>query len=81
VRMNIKTLLQQALEQVNTAGGDVDLDFSAVRRIAVDEVCAMEELAGAAAAKQVHVVLHAVNMDVYRVFKLVNLTQRISCVA
>jgi anti-anti-sigma regulatory factor len=58
------------------AEGDVVLDFSSVPRIDPKAVTAMEELAGLADARSVKVVLRAVNMDIYKVLKLMNLAQR-----
>ena len=45
-------------------------------RIDADAVRAMEELAALADSKKVEVVLRAVNVDIYRVLKLLRLTQR-----
>jgi anti-anti-sigma regulatory factor len=69
-------LRQDAIEKVNSAEGEVVLDFSSVLRVDPDAVRAMEELAGLADNKSVKVVLRAVNMDVYKVLKQVKLTQR-----
>ena len=63
---------------MNRAEGEVVLDFSAVRRIDPSAVRAMEELADLADARSVKVVLRAVNMDIYRVLKLLKLAQRFS---
>jgi len=71
-------LQQEAVAAVNNAPGEVVLDFSSVLRIDPNAVGAMEELAGLADDKSVKVVLRAVNMDVYKVLKLVKLTQRFS---
>ena len=54
------------------------LDFSAVRRIDPNAVKALEELAGLADDRSVKVVLRAVNMDIYRVLKLLKLAPRFS---
>ena len=74
----VQTLQQAAMEKVNAAEGEVLLDFSGVRRIDSNAVKALEELAGLAGDKSVKVVLRAVNMDIYRVLKLLKLTQRFS---
>jgi anti-anti-sigma regulatory factor len=58
----------------------VVLDFSSVRRIDPSVLRAMEEFAGKADNKGVKVVLRGVNVDVYKVLTLVNLTSRFSFV-
>jgi anti-anti-sigma regulatory factor len=70
--------LQTAGETLNRAKGDVVLDFSSVRRIDPSGLRAMEKLAGAADGKAVKVVLRGVNVDIYKVLKLVKLTSRFS---
>ena len=72
------TLQQEAVEKVNAAEGELLLDFSGVRRIDSSVVKALEELAGLADERSVKVVLRAVNMDIYRVLKLLKLTSRFS---
>ena len=71
-------LQQEAVEKLNRGESEVVLDFSAVRRIDGNAVGALEELAGLADARSVKVVLRAVNVDIYRVLKLLKLTQRFS---
>ena len=56
------------------------LDFSSVRRIDASVVRAMEELADRAKEKDVKVALRGVNVDVYKVLKLVRLASRFSFV-
>jgi anti-anti-sigma regulatory factor len=73
-------MIQEAIEKVNRGESQVVLDFSSVLRVDADVVGAMEELAGLADGKSVKVVLRAVNTDVYRVFKLLKLTQRFTFV-
>ena len=73
--------IQEAVEKVNRGEHEVVLDFSSVLRIDADVVGAMEELAGLADGKPVKVVLRGVNTDVYRVFKLLKLTQRFTFVS
>ena len=70
--------IQEVVEKVNHAEGEVVLDFSAVQRIDSNAVKALEELAGLADGRSVKVVLRAVNMDIYRVLKLLKLTRRFS---
>ncbi len=73
--------LQEAGKTLDSAGGEVLLDFSSVRRIAPHALRVMEEFAGIADNKGVKVVLRGVNVDVYRVFKLVKLASRFSFVS
>ncbi len=70
--------LHQAYENLDSAGREVVLDFSSVRRIDPDALREMGKLAGVAGDKAVKVVLRGVNVDVYKVLKLVNLSQRFS---
>lgn len=72
--------LQEAGETLGSAAGDLLLDFSALRRIDSSVLRVMEEFAGIADGKGVKVVLRGVNVDVYRVFKLVKLASRFSFV-
>jgi anti-anti-sigma regulatory factor len=73
--------LQAARETLDTAQGDVVLDFSSVRRIDPNALRAMEKLVGLADGKTVKVVLRGVNVDIYKVLKLVKLTSRFSFLA
>ena len=72
--------LQTARETLDGAQGDVVLDFSSVRRINPSGLRAMEKLAGIADDKAVKIVLRSVNVDIYKVLKLVKLTSRFSFV-
>ncbi len=68
--------LEDAREKLDTAAGEMALDFSSVVRLNPSAVTAMQALAGAADEKKVRVVLRGVSIDMYKVLKLVNLTQR-----
>ena len=70
--------LQEAGEKLESAEGDVFLDFSSVHRIDPSALKAMERLAGIADDRAVKVVLRGVNIDIYKVLKLVKLTSRFS---
>ena len=70
--------LQAAEEKLNGSEGEVVLDFSSVRRVDLEILRAMEKLAGAADGKNVRVVLRGVNVDIYKVLKIVKLTRRFS---
>jgi anti-anti-sigma regulatory factor len=73
--------LQEAGAKLNGADGEVVLDFSAVRRIDAGALTELEKLADIADAKTVKVVLRSVNIDIYRVLKLVKLAPRFSFLA
>ena len=77
----VVTALQVAREALDSAQNDVVLDFSFVRRIDPSALRAMEKLAGIADDKAVKVVLRGVNVDIYKVLKLVKLTSRFSFLA
>ncbi|MGA1986404.1 MAG: STAS domain-containing protein [Candidatus Sulfotelmatobacter sp.] len=73
--------LQGAGERLDSAEGEVVLDFSSVRRVDASEVRAIEEFANTADDKAVKLALRGVNVDVYKVLKLVKLASRFSFVA
>ena len=68
--------LADARENLNNTEGEVTLDFSGVRRIDPKGLGAMEDLASAADAKSVKIVLRGVNVDVYKVLKLARVAPR-----
>lgn len=70
--------LQEALEKLASAEGEIVLDFSSVRRVDPGALRVMEKLAGAAGDKAVKVVLRGVNVDVYKALKLIRLAPRFS---
>ena len=70
--------LQEAFERLDGAGGEVVLDFSLVHRIDASSLRAMESLVSAADGKDAKVVLRGVNVDVYKVLKLMKLAPRFS---
>jgi len=70
--------LEKACQKLDNADGELVLDFSSVSRIDPAAVKALDELAAAADEKNVTVVLRSVNIDVYKVLKLVKLTPRFS---
>jgi len=72
--------LQEALAKLDGAGGELALDFSAVQRVDPAALRVMETLAGTASEKGVKVVLHGVNVDVYKTLKLTRLAPRFSFV-
>ena len=68
--------IREGIEKVSRGESDVMVDFSAVPRIDGNAAGALEELAALADGRSVKVVLRAVNSDIYRVLKLLNLTTR-----
>jgi anti-anti-sigma regulatory factor len=72
--------LQEAVSGLDSAQGEAVLDFRSVRRIDSAALRALELFVRAADDKNVKVVLRGVNIDVYKVLKLVKLTQRFSFV-
>jgi anti-anti-sigma regulatory factor len=70
--------LQEALEKLDTADGELVLDFSSVGRVDPGALRAMERLAGAADGKDVKVVLRGVNVRTYKALKLAKLPPRFS---
>jgi anti-anti-sigma regulatory factor len=71
--------LQEAGEKLDR-DGEVVLDFSSVRRVDPSGIKAMEEFAVKADGKTAKAVLRGVNVDVYKVLKLVKLASRFSFV-
>lgn len=70
--------LREAADKLDSSDGEVVLDFSSVRKIAPSAIRALENLACVADNKSVKVVLRGVNVDVYKVLKLVKLASRFS---
>jgi anti-anti-sigma regulatory factor len=70
--------LQDALGKLGGAQGEVVLDFSSVLRIVPSALKAMENFAITVNGNSSKVVLRGVNIDVYRVLKLMKLATRFS---
>jgi len=70
--------LRDAMDKIDSADGEITLDFSSVRRIDPATIGTLEELATRADEKKVKIVLRGVAVDVYKVLKLVKLTHRFS---
>jgi anti-anti-sigma factor len=68
--------LQEAIDRLDTAEGELVLDFSAVQRIDPQALGVLEKLSSCAEKKSVKVVLCGVNIGVYKVLKLVRLDTR-----
>jgi anti-anti-sigma regulatory factor len=69
--------LREVLEKLDGTGGEVVLDFSSVHRIDTSALKAMENLATSVDGK-VKVALQGMNVDVYKVLKLIKLAPRFS---
>ena len=78
---SIVSALQDLGEKLDAADGEVILDFSLLRRIDPGALLALEEFADMADGKSAKVVLRSVNVEIYRVLKLVRLAKRFSYVA
>jgi ABC-type transporter Mla MlaB component len=73
---DILRAVRQCREQVDSAGRQLTLDLSSLRRIDAQLLTAVEELAEAAEHKNVKVELQGVNIGVYKVLKLMKLAPR-----
>jgi anti-anti-sigma regulatory factor len=73
----VQVLKKDAVEKLAGAE-DVVLDFSSVLRIDASAVDALEDLARLAGDRSANVALLGVNLNVYKVLKLVKLTPRFS---
>ena len=73
--------LQETCEKLDSAQGEVALDFSSVSRINPAALRELANVADRADEKAVKVVLRGVNVNVYKVLKLARLAPRFSFVA
>lgn len=78
--MRVVSALQEAGEKLDSSRGETVLDFASVRRIDSSGLRALEELARMADEKAAKIVLRGVNIDVYKVLKLMKLARRFSFV-
>jgi anti-anti-sigma regulatory factor len=74
-------VLEEAGKKLDGSEGEVIVDFGSVGRIDVGALRAMEGFAVRADSKAVRVVLRGVNVDVYKVLKLVKLASHFSFVS
>jgi anti-anti-sigma regulatory factor len=70
--------LREAREKLDSAQGEVVLDFSSVQRIDPGAIRAMEHLADAADGNGTKLFLSNVSVDIYKVLKLMKLSPRFS---
>jgi len=75
---SVALALQEAGRKLDNTQGEAILDFSSVRRMDPAALRALEEFARLADKRSVKVVLSCVNVDVYKVLKLVKLTRQFS---
>ncbi len=75
---NVVGDLHDVCDRLDSAEPEVVLDFSMVRRIDPSAIAAIDRLATSAEQLAVRVVLRGVNVEVYRVLKLVKLAPRFS---
>lgn len=68
--------LEEVYDSLDKAEGEVVLDFSAVHRLDTKALDVMQRLAGKAGEKSIRVSLRGVNVEIYKVFKLVKLASR-----
>jgi anti-anti-sigma regulatory factor len=73
--------LEEALTRLDGAGGEMVLDFSSVHRIDSSAIRALGTLASAADDQMAKLVLRGVNIDIYKVLKLIKLAARFSFLA
>ena len=73
---SVARALRDVAQKLDASTPEVVLDLSAVNRMEPAGIKAMEELAAAAGEKGVKVELRGVAIDVYRVLKLMKLTER-----
>jgi len=72
--------LHATRDKLESANGEVGIDCSAMRRFDSAVLRVLEELADKGDAKREKLVLRGVNVDVYKVLKLVKLASRFSYV-
>ena len=72
--------LQHAIKKLDLAASDMELDFSAVHRVDTGVIRELDALADSADKKSVKLSLFGVNVEVYKVLKLVKLSRRFSLV-
>lgn len=73
---NLMVVLRAAAKKLDSAGSEVVLDFSGVRRIHESALEELRDLALKAEDNSCKLVLKRVSVDVYRVLKLVKLASR-----
>lgn len=75
---HVADALRTARETLNSAEGELQLDFSSVNRIDAAGLHSLKELAAAAREKSIPITLRGVNVELYKVLKLVRLASHFS---
>jgi anti-anti-sigma regulatory factor len=73
---HVAECLQSLGEKLGAGNGETILDFSAVRKIDPITLRALTQLADAAEINGTRITLRAVNVEIYKVLKLVKLAPR-----
>ena len=79
--LSLPAFLEQALKNLEPGGEEVALDLCRVPKIDSGTLRAFQDLAHRAEEKKVKVVLQAVNVNVYKTFKLARLSRCFSFVS
>jgi anti-anti-sigma regulatory factor len=69
--------LHEARKTLESAQGEVVLDFSSVQRIDSGALRALGELADTASGKGIQLVLNNVSVDIYKVLKLMGVRRQL----
>ncbi len=75
---HVAQALHEARKMLESAQDEVVLDFAAVHRIDSGALRALHDLADTAGGNGTQLVLSNVSVDIYKVLKLMGLTQRFS---
>lgn len=78
---NVSESLEQTVQTLDGELQELALDFSAVLRIDSRALRSLEELAHKTEEKKIQVILHGVNVDLYKTLKLIKLADRFSFVS
>jgi anti-anti-sigma factor len=78
--LNLAVVLEQAAKNLEPGGEEVTLDLSRVLKIDSGALRAFQYLAHRAEEKKIKIVLRAVNVNVYKAFKLARLSRCFSFV-
>ena len=70
---DVTQTVSEAIERLDSASGEMVLDLSTTERIDARALRALEELARKARARSVKILLRGVNIDVYKVLKLIEI--------
>lgn len=71
-------ILEDARKRLDSAEGEMIIDFSTVSRISPAAIGTLEELATLADTKAVRLVMRGVSVEVYKVLKLMKVASRFS---